>query len=217
MWRLFEQQECGGIISFITASSYLTGPGFLGMRQVIRQTFDEVWILDLGGDNLGTRKTPNVSNIQTPVAIAVGVRGSTPIPGKSARVHYARIDADDRDAKLARLDVIETLANIEWADCPDDWHAPFRPAGTGLYFTWPRLDYLFPWTHSGVQFKRTWPIGETREVLEKRLSLLIQSEPEKKGELFRETNDREITWKPRDGSLKSIYELRCQSGRRTGT
>ena len=207
MWRLFEQQECGGIISFITASSYLTGPGFLGMRQVIRQTFDEVWILDLGGDNLGTRKTPNVFNIQTPVTIAVGVRGSTPIPGKSARVHYARIDADDRDAKLARLDVIETLANIEWADCPDDWHAPFRPAGTGLYFTWPRLDYLFPWTHSGVQFKRTWPIGETREVLEKRLSLLIQSEPEKKGELFRETNDREITWKPRDGSLKSIYEL----------
>ena len=31
---------------------------------------------DLGGDNLGARKTPNIFNIQTPVAIAVGIRGS---------------------------------------------------------------------------------------------------------------------------------------------
>ena len=52
------------------ASSYLAGPGFVGVREVMRRTFDELWIIDLGGDNLGTRKTPNVFNIQTPVAIA---------------------------------------------------------------------------------------------------------------------------------------------------
>ena len=44
----------------------------------MRRTFDDLWIIDLGGDNLGTRKTPNVFNIQTPVAIAIGVRAPKP-------------------------------------------------------------------------------------------------------------------------------------------
>lgn len=48
LWRLFEQQTCGGIVTFITASSYLAGPGFVGMREMMRRTFDEVWIIDLG-------------------------------------------------------------------------------------------------------------------------------------------------------------------------
>ena len=80
LWRLFEQQESGGIVTFITASSYLAGPGFVGVREAMRRTFDELWIIDLGGDNLGTRKTPNVFNIQTPVAIAIGVRSARPSP-----------------------------------------------------------------------------------------------------------------------------------------
>ena len=86
LWRLFEQQDCGGIVSFITASSYLAGPGFVGVREVMRRTFDDLWILDLGGDNLGTRKTPNVFSIQIPVAIAIGVRGKTARPNDPARV-----------------------------------------------------------------------------------------------------------------------------------
>ena len=77
LWRLFEQQTCGGVVTFITASSYLAGPGFVGVREVMRRTFDELWIIDLGGDNLGTRKTPNVFNIRTPVAIAIGVSAVT--------------------------------------------------------------------------------------------------------------------------------------------
>ena len=64
----------GGIVSFITASSFLRGPGFKGMRRLMRETFDEIWILDLGGDNLGARKSDNVFAIQTPVCIATGVR-----------------------------------------------------------------------------------------------------------------------------------------------
>ncbi len=51
LWRMFEQQTTGGIISFITASSYLSGPGFIGVREMMRRTFDELWIIDLGGDN----------------------------------------------------------------------------------------------------------------------------------------------------------------------
>ena len=192
LWRLFEQQQCGGIVSFITASSYLVGPGFIGMREAMRRTFDDLWIIDLGGDNLGTRKTPNVFNIQTPVAIAIGIRGANARPSTPATVHYAKIEGASREAKLNRLDEIAEYAGLEWHDCPSDWHAPFLPAGTGTFFEWPALIDLFPWQHSGVQFKRSWPIGETEAVLRRRLDRLATSRVEERKQLFKETRDRKI-------------------------
>ena len=120
LWRLFEQQTCGGVVTFITASSYLAGPGFIGVREVMRRTFDELWIIDLGGDNLGTRKTPNVFSIQTPVAIAIGVRAAKPSPNKPAKVRYSKIEGPDRDDKLTQLEAIADFAGLVWRDCPDD-------------------------------------------------------------------------------------------------
>ncbi len=60
LWKVFETTDGLGIVSFITASSYLNGPGFLGMREVMRRIFDELWIIDLEGRSLGARKTENV-------------------------------------------------------------------------------------------------------------------------------------------------------------
>ena len=192
LWRLFEQQKRGGIISFITASSYLMGPGFIGMREAMRRTFDDLWIIDLGGDNLGTRKTPNVFNIQTPVAIAIGIRGVTAKPNISATVRYAKIEGESREAKLRLLDEVSDRAGLEWRECPSDWHAPFLPTGTGTFFEWPPLIDLFPWQHSGIQFKRSWPIGETEEVLQRRLDRLITSRTDEQRQLFKETSARKI-------------------------
>ncbi|WP_425145781.1 N-6 DNA methylase [Deinococcus sp.] len=74
-WKVFEQNaQQPGIVCFITAASYLRGPGFVGMREHLRRTLDELWIIDLGGDNLGARKDDNVFAIRTPVCIALGVR-----------------------------------------------------------------------------------------------------------------------------------------------
>ena len=43
IWKAFEAHGDGpGIVSFITASSWLHGPGFVGLRQLVRQTCDEV-------------------------------------------------------------------------------------------------------------------------------------------------------------------------------
>ncbi|HYX42707.1 MAG TPA: N-6 DNA methylase, partial [Pyrinomonadaceae bacterium] len=105
LWKLFENPEASGpgIVAFITASSYLRGPGFVGMRQKMRECFDELWIIDLEGDNLGARKTENVFAIQTPVAIAIGVRYDAPRPDTPAVVRYSKITGT-RDEKLARLD-----------------------------------------------------------------------------------------------------------------
>ena len=196
LWRLFEQQECGGIVSFITASSYLAGPGFMGMREVMRRTFDELWILDLGGDNLGTRKTPNVFNIQTPVAIAIGVRGKSPNADTPAQVRYTKITSGSRQEKLEVLDAHQHLDAFEWTDCQKDWQKPFRPAGTGDYFDWPLLIELFPWAHSGAQFKRSWPIGESPELLRDRWQVLYSAKPSERAHLFKESRDRKVSALP---------------------
>ena len=194
LWKVFEANEDSkaGIVSFITASSYLKGPGFMGMRKVMRQTFDEMWIIDLEGDNLGARKTENVFAIQTPVAIAIGVRYGQPQSETPAKVHYTRIDGTEKE-KLTKLEHITSFQSLEWKDCPTEWTDLFLPIGYTDYEKWAKLTDLFPWQENGVQFKRKWVIGESIAVLQERWKKLINNQnlPEKK-KLFKETDARQI-------------------------
>ena len=130
----------------------------------MRRTFDDLWIIDLGGDNLGARKTPNVFNIQTPVAIAIGVRAPKPSPDTPAKARYAKIEGSTREDKLTQLDAVASFGGIVWRDCPNDWHKPFLPVGRGILRRGQDRRALFRFLAMGAQFKRHWPIGETVEV-----------------------------------------------------
>ena len=198
LWRLFEQQKCGGIVTFITASSYLAGPGFVGVREFMRRTFDDLWIIDLGGDNLGTRKTPNVFNIQTPVAIAIGVRAPKPSPNTPAKVRYAKIEGTTRDDKLAQLEAVAEFGGIAWRDCPNNWHKPFLPIEKGDFFQWPAIIDLFPYQRSGSKFGRPWPIGETKEVIQRRWKKMLSETGSARAKLFKDNKYRKIERKYRD-------------------
>ncbi len=191
LWKVFEHETAHGpgIVSFITASSYLDGDAFCGMREHVRRQCDEVWILDLGGEGRGTRQDDNIFAIQTPVAIAVAFRAKKAQPDRPAAVHYTRV-AGPRREKLAALDTIDRLGNVKWQECSNDWQAPFRPVGQGAYFGWPLLTNLMPWQHSGVQFKRTWPIAPDEMTLEQRWHRLLSAKDRAKA--FRETGDRTI-------------------------
>jgi len=185
-----------GVVSFISASSYLDGDAFCGMREHMRRLCDEIWILDIGGEGRGTRRSDNVFDIQTPVAIAVAVRddeGFLPMnngqDGRAtsrtpARIHYTRIEGT-RQAKYAALDAIDGFASVMWQDCPEDWQAPFRPAGKGLYFDWPLLTDLMPWQHSGVKAGRTWVISPEEETLKKSWRALLNAEKNERHKLFK--------------------------------
>ncbi len=192
LWRLFEQQECGGIITFITASSFLGGPGFVGMREYMRREFDEIYIINLGGDLLGTRKTPNVFNIQTPVAISIGVRSENRNVSQPAKVRYLRIEAESRQAKLEELEKLTSISAMIWEGVSDEWRNPFYPRSNASYFFWPELSDVFPWQHSGSQFKRVWPIAENIALLEKRWNAFCDSGLDQRKKLFKETRDRKI-------------------------
>ncbi|HEX5411712.1 MAG TPA: type ISP restriction/modification enzyme [Terriglobia bacterium] len=191
LWKVLEQNSSPGpgIVSYISASSYLGGEAFCGMREHMRHLCDEIWILDLGGEGRGTRRSENVFAIQTPVAIAVAVRYGKVNKDKAAKVWYARIEGT-RDEKLTALEHISSLAAIDWEDCPDDWLAPFEPAGKGHYFDWPLLTDLFPWQHSGAQFKRTWPISADPSNLKARWHALLTAKD--RARAFKETRDRKI-------------------------
>ena len=193
LWKVFEQGELPGIVSFITASSYLRGPAFLGMREHMRRTFDELWIIDLGGDNLGARKTPNVFAIQTPVAIAIGARYDKPAPATPAEVHYASLIEGTREEKLARLADIKSFEDLPWESAMTGWHDPFLPQHTGIYWSWPLLTDLFPWQHSGVQMKRTWVIAPNANSLLQRWAKLVEAEVSEKSRLFTETEFRRVS------------------------
>lgn len=191
LWKVFEHATATGpgVVSYISASSYLDGDAFVGVREHMRRLCDEIWIIDLGGEGRGTRKTENVFAIQTPVAIAIAVCYRKPKKDKPAKVHCTGIEGT-REEKLAKLDAIVGFANLKWQTCPDDWHAPFRPAGKGNYFDWPFLADLMPWQISGAQLKRTWPIAPDVDTLKCRWRALLKAS--NRTEAFKETRDRKV-------------------------
>ena len=214
MWKVFEHETAAGpgVVSFISASSYLDGDAFSGMREHMRRQCDEIWILDLGGEGRGTRQDDNVFAIQTPVAIAVSFRSNRAQTDLPARVHHASIKGT-RAEKLTSLDAIGALAELEWEECPDEWQAPFRPVGQGAYFHWPLLTDLMPWQQSGLKAGRTWVIAPGKDVLVERWSALLQVEGDERRKLFkdsptgRKVREPATQLPPSDARLKPIVDL----------
>ena len=205
LWKVFEQPSSrdSGIVSFISASSYIDGAAFCGMREHMRRVCDEIWILDLGGEGHAAPRDDNVFAIRTLVAIAVAARTKPSDSEAPATVRFARIDGS-KEEKLAKLDAITGFGSVQWKNCSDDWQAPFRPSGRAIgaqqapfhrvgaenFFHWPLLTDLLPWQHSGVQLKRTWPIAPDEETLRRRWRALLTSHD--RASAFRETGDRRI-------------------------
>ncbi len=191
LWKVFEHDSAvgPGIVSFITCSSYLEGDAFAGLREHMRRTCERIDIIDLGGEGRGTRKDENVFAIQTPVAIFIAWRKERKDPDKPAVVRYVRIEGN-REEKLAKLAAIRSAADLKWKKAPSDLKAPFVPVVTTSYFIWPMLIDIFPWQQSGVEAKRSWPIGPENEVLKERWKALIGGKD--KAFLFKETRDRKI-------------------------
>ncbi|OQY30210.1 MAG: hypothetical protein B6244_01210 [Candidatus Cloacimonetes bacterium 4572_55] len=191
VWKVFEHKSATGpgIVSLITAASYIHGDAFSGMREHLRRVCDHIDIIDLGGEGRGTRRDDNVFAIQTPVAIFVASRKGKVDKNKPATVRYTRIQGG-RDEKLRALDQINHAADLEWQEVPTGWQAPFRPTDEGDFFTWPSICDVFPWQNNGVQCKRTWPIAPTEEVIKKRWQTLLRSD--NRARAMKESGDRTI-------------------------
>lgn len=143
IWKAFEAHGDGpGVVSFITASSWLHGPGFVGLRQLVREICDDVWVIDLGGDNYGANPEENVFAIGTPVAVVTMVRDNTTARNTPARIHYRRVRGTSED-KLAAMQVVADSPNPfsgDWSEVPSAWLGPFMPpTGDAQWEELPRI------------------------------------------------------------------------------
>lgn len=184
IWKACEQhKDEAGVVSFITSSSYLRGPGFAGMREYMRRVFDEIWIVDLGGEGRGSSPEENVFSIRTPVAILFGIQREKNSSGSlrkhsdrvraKAKVYYTRITGTAK-AKLAALNKLQSPQNSDgWTTTKgDDWHSKFVPNSAASMAEFPPLDWVFPWSFSGSKAGRTWVIAGDETALRARLQAL---------------------------------------------
>lgn len=176
IWKVFQSKpQEKSIISFITASSWLVGPAFVGLRKLAVDTASEIWVIDLGGEGRGARKEENVFDIQTPVAIVTLVR--TGKASRAATVRYLRIQGT-RAEKFKQLDEMQRL------DPADDWAVieasngePFLPASTDeQWSTFPLLADLFPWQQPGIKYNRMWPVAPSPKTLRRRWRNLLETD-----------------------------------------
>ena len=206
VWQATEMPEGPGLVAFITASSYLDGKSMGGLRAKLRDAFDELFIVDLGGEGRGAHVEENVFDIRTPVAIAFGVR----VRGLSrCVVRYVRISGN-------RHDKLEVLRNLLVGDIdeevPGNGLTTLIPKGEAEYWSWPTITGIFPWSHSGTQLKRTWPIGPTTGILKKRWKVLTDEIPNKRGQLLAENKYRTAQSRPkpllsRGPRLRAVVDL----------
>jgi len=180
VWQATELPPGPSIVTFITASSYLEGFAMGGVRSLLRSAFDELLIVDLGGEGRGALIEENIFDIQTPVAIAFALRKG--IPSSSCTVRHLCISGS-RQEKFERLgtltlDMVATDVHGKGLErlVPHD--------DQGAYWSWPIVTDLFPWRHSGAKFHRTWPIGETLSLLRQRWSELVTAVPRKRSALL---------------------------------
>ncbi|MFE6359853.1 type ISP restriction/modification enzyme [Streptomyces sp. NPDC057806] len=193
-WKVFDAHEADqhGVICFITPSGFATGPGGRGMRDYIRRTCDEGWIINLSPEGMradvSTRVFPKVAQ---PLAICIFVRRADTDPERPALIHYRSI-AGKRSEKFRQLKEIQ-LDDDGWRQAHQEAIRPFTPATQSGWEDFPALNDLFPWGSLGVTSNRSWVSSPSADTLRRRWSRLIrENDPEEKAKLFKETDARSL-------------------------
>lgn len=198
-WKVFESTNQpdvtdggNGIVCFITATGYLAGPGFKGMREYLRRECSHGWIINVTPEGKQPPQANAVFAIETPVAIAIFLRGdgtnkSTPADVKYVALHGKRMD------KFTALSALK-LDSAEWQHVRTDWAAPFTPAANTAWDEHPATDDLMPWRQNGIMAGRGWVYAPSEEVLEARLREIInEDDAEAKAAKFPNARDANLT------------------------
>ena len=174
-----------GIVCFITVAGFLNGPGFEKMRDDLRGTCSEIWVVDCSPEGHQPEVATRIfQGVQQPVCIVLAARKLGKDDSSPAEVRFRSLAKGHRDQKFKELQSY-SLHDTAWEKCPSDWRAPFLPAATGLWAEFPKLEELFVYNGSGVMPGRTWIAAPDKETLEERWKKLVaEKKPEKKELLF---------------------------------
>lgn len=192
IWKAFEHPESEGIVGFITNGSWLSGPGFVGLRQLARQVADQIWTVDLGGDNRGTNPESNVFNIETPVAITAMTRAGPADAERAAKTRYRKINGDSAQEKLEKITALiqgQSPLDGEWREADDAWLEPLvPPTGGADWLEMPQLANVFPWQQPGCMYSRLWTISPMDKLLLERWRVFVTAPVEDRPNLYQTPN-----------------------------
>lgn len=198
-WKVFESTNQpdvrdggNGVICFITATGYLAGPGFKGMREYLRRTCSHGWIINVTPEGKQPPSGNAVFNIETPVAIALFLRQDGTRQGHPADIKYVDLHGS-RTEKFFDLATL-TFDDERWRNVRTEWTAPFTPAAATDWDDYPAVDELLPWRANGIMAGRGWIYAPSVETLEARLRDLInEDKPQIKSNKFGEGRDASLT------------------------
>ena len=182
-----------GIVCFITAAGFLNGPGFEKMRDDLRRTCSDIWVIDCSPEGHQPDVPTRIfEGVQQTVCIALAARKLGKDETKAARVRFRALPKGKRQEKFKALAALSLDAK-EWVDCPADWRAPFLPEYAGKWGDFAPLNSMFAWSGAGVKPHRTWPIAPDPESLARRWERLKNSaDAEEQTALFGPERDRNI-------------------------
>ncbi len=174
-----------GIVCFITVAGFLNGPGFEKMRDDLRRTCSEIWVVDCSPEGHQPDVPTRIfQGVQQPVCIVLAARKLSKASDAPAHVRFHALPKGRREQKFSALAKL-SLDGAEWTDCPAGWRDPFLPAATGAWATFPHLKDLFVYDGSGVMPGRTWVIAPDKGTLIARWNRLVsEKDLDRKERLF---------------------------------
>ncbi len=181
-WKVYDQGPGSktGIVCYITVSGFLSGPGFQKMRDYLRRTCDDIWVIDCSPEGHQPKVNTRIfQGVQQQVCIVLASRSAQNEPNVPAKVRFQALPGGHREAKFEALQSI-SLSSAGWVECPSQWRAPFLPASQGAWATFPSLEDLFVYNGSGVMPGRTWIIAPDVESLQRRWNKLVNSAGDEK-------------------------------------
>ena len=185
-WKVFDQDPRAntGIVCFITVAGFLNGPGFEKMRDYLRRQTDEIWVIDCSPEGHQPEVNTRVFQaVQQPVCIVLASRSPKAREDTPAIVRFRALPAGHRRDKFKALMNLR-LGGAGWVECSTEWRAPFLPAATGAWSTFPALADLFVYNGSGVMPGRTWVIAPDALSLQRRWQALIHASSDQMEDLF---------------------------------
>lgn len=164
IWKLFEAENAPGrgVIAFISNRKFLTGWPYAGLRQMMRERFDRIEIIDLRGDvrrgeRAGVEADQGVFNIMVGTAITIAIADGSKPQGEPADVFYQDSWAEGLFSRRSKLEWLVVRSDVGAPSDPvvvargplDDMRPmPFQNG------EWVSIRDCFSFASSGLESKR---------------------------------------------------------------
>ena len=201
-WKVFEDSfralegqldstQRAGVVCFITASGYLNGPGFAGMREYIRRSSSHGWIINVTPEGKRPPAKNAIFAIETPVSIALFLREEDTDEETPADIRYVALHGTfaEKMQALAALD----LDGAEFEPVRSGWGDKFAPEAGGDWDSYPELPNFYLDHFPGINPSRSWVYDPSPSILEERWAELIEgTDLQVRAERFKKTDSTSI-------------------------